>query len=298
MMDAGNGRTATLAASPVVPASARGLVLVEGLPGTGKSSTARALGAWLAEAGAHPLHWPEGRSDHPVDFENASLVSCSLLTHIRERDPAAWYHLRAHAERYPDGWVIRHTDQLVVPSDIAEMVRRRDAYDGEVTADLHARALTESWSRFGRSVPAAGVQIWEGVLIQNPVCAFVARFDKAPEQLAEHVQGLVTAVREHSPLLVYLDPGDPEDVLRRAAAERPAGWRELVVDYHTGQGYGLRRGLHGFDGYIDFMRMRRELELDLLPHLDLPTLVVRTAEEPPSVSSERLRWFVSEHLDV
>ena len=295
MTHAESGSTAALADASASPLG-RGIVMVEGLPGSGKSTNAHELGAWLAETGGRPLHWPEGRSDHPVDFENVSLVSYSLLTHIREKDPAAWYELRAHAERYPDGWIIRHTDQLDVPQAIAEQVRRCDAYDGYVTPDLHARALAESWRRFGTRVPTRQVQIWECVLIQNPVCAFIARFDQSAEALAGHVRRLVDAVRAHNPMLVYLDPGDPASVLRRAAEERPPWWRDMVVEYHTGQGYGLRRGLQGFDGYVEFMRMRRELEREMISTLDLPVLVVRTADETPATTRLRIREFVRAHL--
>ena len=113
--------------------------------------------------------------------------------------------------------------------------------------------------------------------------------------LAEHAQQLVSAIRSHNPMLVYLDPGDPEPVLRRAAEERHPEWVESVVRYHTTQGYGLRVGLTGFDGYVAFMRMRRELELDLVHSLDLPTLVVATSDEPPSRTRARILQFVDEH---
>lgn len=106
--------------------------------------------------------------------------------------------------------------------------------------------LTESWHRFGRAPVLDAVQIWECVLIQNPVCAFMARFDQAPEVLERHVLGLIHAVGAHGPALVYLDPGDPEQALKRVAAERPAEWLQAVIAYHTQQGYGLRHGLTGF----------------------------------------------------
>jgi hypothetical protein len=105
-------------------------------------------------------------------------------------------------------------------------------------------------------------------------------------------------VSDHAPVLVYLDAGEPEPVLRRAAAERPDSWLEAVVEYHTGQGWGLARDLEGFDGYVEFMRHRRELELDLLPRLPLPTLVVRTDTGSWDEHTERVRAFVGEHLGL
>ena len=278
------------------PESLRGIVLVEGLPAAGKSTNAHALGVALAESGVAALHWPEGRSDHPVDFTHASLVSHGVLAHLREKDPVAWYELRAHAERYRDGWVIRRTDQLRVPLAIAEQVRRLDAYDGDVTADSHRRALLESWRRFGAREPRPEVQVWESVLMQNPLTALIARFDEPPHAFAEHVQQLVSAVHSHNPMLVYLDRGDPEPVLRRAAEERPPEWLDLVVRRHATQGYGRRHGLTGFDGYVAFMRMRRELELDLMRSLDLPLQVVATGDAPAARTRERVLQFVTQHL--
>lgn len=276
--------------------TAHGIVIVEGLPGSGKSTNAADLAAWLAAAGAKVEHWPEGRADHPVDFEHVSLLTDEAFRRIAEEEPDSWRTLRAHAEPTIDGWLVRHTDQLELPTELAAQIRSADVYDGDIALEHHARALSESWRDYGAQASGAGVQVWECVLIQNPVCAFVARFDRRPEELAAHVEGLVAAVRDRNPMLVYLDPGDPEPALRRAAAERPEWWSELVIEYHTGQGYGLRSGLEGFDGYIEFMRMRRALELDLLPRLDLPTLVIRTDEEPEQTTRARIRSFAAEHL--
>lgn len=276
--------------------AARGIVMVEGLPGSGKSTTAEGLASWLGGGGAVARHWPEGRPDHPVDFEHVSLLSDEAFRRLHDEDPTSWREISAHAERFPDAWLIRHTDQLALPDHLTERMRSLDAYDGAVSPELHARVLSESWRRHGSQAPEADVQIWECVLIQNPVCAFIARFDQPAEVLAAHVQGLVATVRDHRPVLVYLDPGDPEVVLRRVAAERPDWWLDFVIRYHTGQGYGLRRGLEGFDGYVEFMRMRRSLELELLPRLDLPILLISTADESPATTAERVRDFVREQL--
>lgn len=273
-----------------------GIVMLEGIPGTGKSTTAADLAAWLSGRGVDAAHWPEGRADHPVDFEHVSLVSEQWLQHLREEDPESWRAVRGHAERYPEGWVVRHTDRLEAADAVVQRIRGWDAYDGSIAPDVHAQALSESWRRYGCGVPAAAVQVWECVLIQNPVCAFIARFDRPPGDLASHVRQLTAAVAGHHPMLVYLDPGDPEPVLRRVAEERPEWWLDFVIRYHTAQGYGLRKGLRGFEGYVEFMRMRRQVELELLPHLEVPTLVVDTSQEPRDAAQRRIRDFVADHL--
>src|SRR6478609_11359782 len=51
------------------------LVMVEGLPGSGKSTTSHAIAAWLADHQVAAEHWAEGRTDHPVDFEQVAVLS-------------------------------------------------------------------------------------------------------------------------------------------------------------------------------------------------------------------------------
>lgn len=154
--------------------------------------------------------------------------------------------MRESAEAHAGAWLVRKVDRLSLTPEALADLRALDAYDGDLTTDLHGRVLLESWRRFGARPAPDAVQIWECVLIQNPVCAFIARFDEPPAAL------------------------------------------EL----------GRRLGLGGFDGYVAFMRMRREIELDLLERLPLPTLVIPTSEGSRESTAARVRAFVSDHLDL
>ena len=50
------------------------LILVEGLPGSGKTTTAVFVADWLKEHGMETAVFLEGSLDHPADFES---VACS-----------------------------------------------------------------------------------------------------------------------------------------------------------------------------------------------------------------------------
>lgn len=279
--------------------------MVEGLPGSGKSTTAHGIAAWLAGQRVEVEHFAEGRVDHPVDFEQVAVLTTeqleALAADLAQEAPGREQALRDAAERLGDGWVVRHQLPPALPAVLVERLRQHDAYDGDVPADVHSRVLTESWRRFGHARPGAvgaPVQVWECVLLQNPVCALVARADLPVDVVTAHVAGLVDAVRDRAPALVYLDTGDPRAALERAAAERPAEWLDAVIDYHCGQGLGLRCGLEGFDGYVEFMRRRRDMELQVLESLDLPTLVVPVADGRWDEHTEVVRAFVADHLGL
>lgn len=274
-----------------------GLIFVEGVPGTGKSTAAHGLAEWLRSTGRAADYWPEGRTDHPVDFEDVAVLSDGAWERIVARFPTWQEELLGVTSRQGEISLVRHPHAEDLPAELVEELRHFDAYDGAITAALHTRVLTENWRRFGSRPSPAAVQLWECVLLQNPACALLATFDEGEAAFQEHVVGLVEAVASQRPALIYLDPGDPADVLRNAAAHRPAAWLDMAIRYHTERKYGLRHGLRGFEGYVEFMRYRRDVELRLLPHLPLPTLVVDLRSGTWLERTERMREFVGHHLE-
>jgi hypothetical protein len=246
------------------------LVLVEGLPGAGKTTTARLVEEWLRTRGHDARYFGELRTDHPVDFEAVALLSGADLERIRGEFPAQAEAVAQAAEPRDGYWLVRDRERAGWPEALRRELRARDAYDGDITPDLHRRALLDSWQRFAdAAVDDPSVHVFECVFVQNPVCALMARFDRPPAEVKTHIGQLAATVAGLDPVLVYLDAGDPEAVLTAAAAERPPEWLDFVTRYHTDQGYGRARGLHGFAGLVEFMRMRREFELELLSRLPI-----------------------------
>ena len=277
------------------------LVMVEGLPGSGKTTTAARLHHRLAGRGVEVHHFAEGRTDHPVDLEQAAVLSPGELDRLRCDFPDEAGSLAQAASRCGDSWLVLDRERAGWSAALRDRLREHDGYDGAVTPDRHAQVLLERWQRFGRRHAAGsdpGVYLFECVLLQNPVCALMARFDRTPAQVEAHVRALAEAVTAMDPVLVHLDAGDPAVVLAAAAAERPAEWLDLVVSYHTGQGYGLARGLQGFDGLVAFMRERRELELDLLDRLPLTTLRLDVSDGDWDRHHAAVAVFVEAHLDT
>src|SRR5690348_4739691 len=144
-----------------------GLVLVEGLPGSGKSTTASDIASWLSGQGVPTEHWGEGRLDHPVDFEQVAVLCTEQVLAIAAESPETSSALLSAAERQGEDWLVRHALHPALPAALVETLRQHDAYDGSVAPDVHSRVLSESWRAFGRLAPGSRpVQVWECVLLQ------------------------------------------------------------------------------------------------------------------------------------
>jgi hypothetical protein len=275
------------------------LIMVEGLPGSGKSTTAHFLSEWLADR-RHPVaHFSEGRTDHPVDAEQVAVLSTETFIGLVGDFPAQGDDLIRGAEKVGDSWLVRYGQRRGWPCELRARLAEHDVHDGTVTPELYRQVLRESWDAFGDKAAHGGeLYLLECVLLQNPLSALMARFDEPRHVVEGHVRALAESVTPLNPALVYLDPGDPTAALERIAAERPEEWLESVIAYHCGQGHGLAHGLAGFDGYVEFMRRRREVELDLLPSLGVPTLHVEVGDGDWETHRSRITAFVGSHLDA
>lgn len=275
------------------------LVMVEGLPGAGKSTAAAFVEDWLAQRGVPVRRFAEGRTDHPVDFEQVAVLTGAQLEQVLADFPEQRTELARTAQRRDELWLVRDRDRAHWPVPLRERLRAVDAYDGDVTSRVHTRVLLDSWRRFTDEVrDEQAVYVVECVFLQNPVCALLARHDRPVGELAAHVRALAEAAAPLDPLLVHLDAGDPAPVLAAAAAQRPPEWLDFVIDYHVGQGYGLAHGLDGFDGLVEFMRHRREVELDLLPSLPVRTLGLDVSGRDWTARYADLVAFLEAHLTV
>lgn len=275
------------------------LIMVEGLPGSGKSTTADFLKGWLTERGHDVAYYAEGRTDHPVDFEQVAVLSTETFIGLVGAYPAQGDDLIRGAEKVGDSWVVRYGQRRGWPCELRDALAAHDAYDGQITSELHRRVLRESWDAFGdKAAHGEELYLFECILLQNPLSALLARFDEPPHVVEGHVRALAESVTALRPVLVYLDAGEPRAALERVAAERPAAWLESVIAYHCEQGHGLAHGLTGFDGYVELMRRRREVELALLPSLAMPTLHVEVGDGDWETHRSRITAFVGSHLDA
>ncbi len=273
------------------------LVLIEGIPGSGKTSTARHAKEMLEKRGVKPMLFLEGDWDHPADFESVACLDPYQVVEIEERFPTA----APMVETW--GWVedtetfipyrkLEHEQGANIPDGLIQELAAYEIYD--LPPSRHIRLLQKRWLKFAHQAYVdEHTYIFECCFLQNPVTTLLARHDLPLADVFRHIQTLCDYTAPLNPRLVYLHKSDVRAGLEKAREERPQQWAEYVTWYLTSQNYGKRRGLRGFEGVILFYEERQQMELDLLQRLPIQSLVVRD-NQPWENRYRQIEMFLSD----
>ena len=269
------------------------VILLEGIPGSGKTTAGYHLQQFLEGRGLATQFWREGNFDHPADFEGVAcltqfqyqdllarfpkLVALSdeRLT-IQGDDCLLWY--RKLQDLHPDEILQALVDEL----------SRYDVYDG-LPMDDYCRLALQRWRDFQCAAENSGeITLLECCFLQNPLTVMLARHNVDPGLVSGHIMRVEESIQRMNPLVIYLTPLDVRAALEHVRAKRPKEWADFVTGYLTGQAYGKAHQLNGYEGVIQFYEMRQKLELDILKRLSIPSLAdAYFALSPISILSTR-----------
>jgi hypothetical protein len=255
------------------------LILLEGIPGSGKSTAGAMLQTFLDEAGYRVRFWREGDFDNPADFEGVACLGRHQYQRLISHHPEL-------VELFEEQLVVRGEDHLIkyrklqelhseqIPARLIVELSSYDVYDGLPVGE-YCRLALDRWQDFVASAQASDeITILECVYLQNPLTVMLARHNVNPSLAREHLSKLTRIVGPLTPLVLYLKPRDVRAALLHVRAERPREWAEFVTWYLTGQEYGKAHNLQGYEGVIQFYEMRQKLEVDLLQDLPIRSLVI------------------------
>jgi hypothetical protein len=277
------------------------LILLEGIPGSGKSSAGDFVQGLLQRQGLAVSFWREGDFDHPADFEGVAGLGEARYWDLMARFPHLTDLLRRHT-------AVRGADHLLsyrklqydypeaMPQALVDELARHDVYDGLPVAE-YCRLALDRWRDFCQAAEQSDTMtILECCLLQNPLTVLLARHDADPQAAREHIAQIAAIIQPLHPLVVYLSPQNARAALDRMRAERPAEWADFVTWYLTGQAYGQTHPVAGWEGVVQFYEMRQKLEVELLAGLPLPSLVIEHAGQEWDRCNAAIDRFIGPHL--
>ena len=173
------------------------LFIVEGLPCSGKSTTAKYMAERLSAMGRRVLCVDEGTGEHPADYEQSAYVTGGQLASF---PPGLREMIRSRSEPRLDGYVVPLSKlggaalQRLIPYKIY------DSLPWEAEMPL----MLDKWRCFTESAEEHMLYVFNAVLLQNPMCETMMRFNFSMEQSLEYIEKIAEIIAPMDPAVIYL----------------------------------------------------------------------------------------------
>ncbi|MEI5923981.1 hypothetical protein ACK3XG_12125 [Bacillus sp. TD10] len=249
------------------------LIIVEGLPGFGKSTAAKLISEILSQNKIEVELFLEGNLNHPADYDGVScfnkfefdrLLSNSgdfkkvLLKRVLKKESNYLLPYRKIKNEFGD----QFSDELF------NAIFKNDIY--ELPFDKNVELIADKWNDFAESALEDNkVYIFECCFIQNPLTIGMIKYGEQKEKIINSVMKIAKIIENLNPMLLYVEQDNLEFAFRKALKERTPGWSTGIVDYYTNQGYGKEHNHSGVEGAIKVLEARRNLELEIFDMLKM-----------------------------
>jgi hypothetical protein len=244
------------------------LLHIEGIPGSGKTTTAQFASAWLAQHGYIPYLFLEGNLDHPADFESMACFDEPAFSRLLEDFPAYREILKSGSE-WRRGEVFLSYRKLKddkgedLPAELIAELRKYDIYDCLPVED-YRRLSSQRWREFAvHAATGTGIYVFDCCFWQNPITVLLGRHNQPFDQIHAQVKENTRAIAALEPVIIYLDPGSVRETLENVLKTRPQEWLASVITYTTGQGFGKMNGWTGLEGMVRFYEVMRDLQIEM-----------------------------------
>ncbi|MBP1997011.1 hypothetical protein [Paenibacillus eucommiae] len=249
------------------------LVLIEGLPGFGKTTTAQLVHEILMEMNIKSQLFLEGNLEHPADYDGVACFKKYefdelLSTHEKFRDLLSNRMIKQGNNYFLEYRKIKDEYGSSFPDELLHVVVKNDVY--ELSLDQNRKLITERWKKFTESVlNGSDTFVFDCCFIQNPVTMGMIKYGAKKEDVISYVIELASIVEKLNPLLIYVEQNDLDHSFRKAAMERPKEWSEGFIEYYTNQGFGKKQGYNGLEGALQVLKTRRELEEEIFNGINI-----------------------------
>lgn len=249
------------------------LILVEGLPGFGKSTTAKLIYDSLVEMRIDAQLFLEGDLNHPADYDSVACFTKEqyeqLILNSGKLEETIKNLIKINEGNYflPYG-KMKCNPNIEFPESLLNYVFQHDIY--ELPLDRNMELITNRWEEFVQhALLSDKIYIFECCFIQNPVTIGMVKYNAPREKVKEYVLKLENIIESLNPTLIYVEQDNLEYSFRKAIQERPREWYEGFIEYYTNQGYGKEEKYQGLEGTMKVLEERLKLEYEIYDSLNI-----------------------------
>jgi hypothetical protein len=216
------------------------LIMLEGIPGSGKTTTSQLLYTYLKEVGVNSEVYIEG-SEHPIDLPFYAYLTKSEYNKLLIRFPqqAEWIRLNSIIENdyilipykvpEPKPW----SDELAEYLSFKELCYSNKAI---VPFNIYKKVFYTRFEQYvTRMSNTDAVTIFESVLFQHQIHDINRLYPQIPEdEIMEYIRNLAVIISPLNPVLLYISQNSVEESLKHTAIIRskPKWSNPETVEYY------------------------------------------------------------------
>ena len=273
------------------------LILVEGIPGAGKTTTARKIKEKLIDEGKEAILYEEGMS-HPADMAwnaclkedeyNDFIKKCSEMWEGSKKSISKEELISRiqRQTRIEDNNVILAYTKIDFPEDcywsLIGDVASKEICDGRKSLDEFRDIHLRRWSKFAeQALLNDNIYIFECAFLQNHIFELLGIYEKSDEEIYLYLKSLLETVKSLSPSIVYIEPSSVEDIIIQAANESksPEGsrpdWIDEVANWVSNVNFGKSHNLKGIEGVFYFCKERLRIDKLMIEKLNVSVTIIK-----------------------
>ncbi|MBB3129501.1 hypothetical protein FHS19_004176 [Paenibacillus rhizosphaerae] len=272
------------------------LILVEGIPGSGKTSTARYIKGLLDAHGKDNPLYLEGDLNHPADYESVACLDSNVYKILINKYPELSETLDSFTQTVRQYQLIYYgklQQQISMEKykHIIDEISGFDVYNGSL--DRYQELIMERWTEFVTyAQQSERIVILECCFLQNPLTMMFGRFNQSKQMITDFIKRIETMIQPLDPKIIYFYQDDIKSTINRVIQERSDEWLRHITRYFTEQGYGKAKGYHGVDGLCEVLKVRKEYELDIMDQLKIDKLTINNTEFDWEPVLQEVRGFL------
>ncbi len=276
------------------------LIIIEGLPGSGKSTTAEKVYDILKDKGINTEIYSEGNYNHPADFDGVAYLNSEDFNMLKQVYSKSKDLLNKIKIKYHNGYLIPYRkaieeQQMSFEYELFNDITKNDIY--ELPIELHTELILSRWNEFvNNCINEDKVVIFECCFIQNPVTVSMIRNNSLKEVTMSYINSLAEKIVPLEPILIYVEQEDIKVSFNRAVSERPKEWIDEFINYYTNQGYGLSNNLNGLDGVMQVFEARSKLEREIYDSLKLVKYKIDNSKFNIDLLKSRINSIIEANL--
>lgn len=260
------------------------LILVEGMPGSGKTTISKKIRDYLANKGLEVILYNEGDM-HPADMAWNSLLTREEYNNAINENIEYENIIKANSI-FEDEYVIVAYTKLGFHKNenkLMNFLEAHEIYDGRVSIEIFKDIHLKRWTKFRELIEEDKnkIVIFECAFLQNHVNELLAVHEKDLDYIRKYLNELIETVSELNPKLIYLTQLSAKETLTRVSRERVSDnketypdWIEMVIQYFENSNYGKHNNINGFDGLVRYFEQRQAIELEVIKSLPIDNLII------------------------